>query len=187
MATSSAVRTSGSNPASARLEVGGRDANSGRTHAVELLAVVQGGDRAAGGDVVDDRLDGGHHRIHVDPPAGRGGTQLRRGERAPTQIDPGHAEAGHRLNCPRSGQRYENRFHIGRIWPHTAPMRPELWLAFLGASIAISVSPGAGAVQSMATGLQCTNCGAQVWTSPACNWAYCYSNVIAIELQYHQS
>ena len=32
-------------------------------------------------------------------------------------------------------------------------MRPELWLAFLGASIAISVSPGAGAVQSMATGL----------------------------------
>lgn len=32
-------------------------------------------------------------------------------------------------------------------------MRPELWLAFVGASIAISVSPGAGAVQSMATGL----------------------------------
>lgn len=29
----------------------------------------------------------------------------------------------------------------------------DLWLAFLGASIAISVSPGAGAVQSMATGL----------------------------------
>lgn len=29
----------------------------------------------------------------------------------------------------------------------------ELWLAFVGASIAISVSPGAGAVQSMATGL----------------------------------
>lgn len=32
-------------------------------------------------------------------------------------------------------------------------MRPEVWLAFVGASIAISVSPGAGAVQSMATGL----------------------------------
>lgn len=32
-------------------------------------------------------------------------------------------------------------------------MRLELWLAFIGASIAISVSPGAGAVQSMATGL----------------------------------
>lgn len=32
-------------------------------------------------------------------------------------------------------------------------MRWELWLAFLGASIAISVSPGAGAIQSMATGL----------------------------------
>lgn len=32
-------------------------------------------------------------------------------------------------------------------------MRPEVWLAFIGASIAISVSPGAGAVQSMATGL----------------------------------
>ncbi|MGV0993994.1 MAG: homoserine/homoserine lactone efflux protein [Mycobacterium sp.] len=32
-------------------------------------------------------------------------------------------------------------------------MRPEIWLAFVGASIAISVSPGAGAVQSMATGL----------------------------------
>lgn len=32
-------------------------------------------------------------------------------------------------------------------------MRWELWLAFIGASFAISVSPGAGAVQSMATGL----------------------------------
>lgn len=32
-------------------------------------------------------------------------------------------------------------------------MRWELWLAFLGASIAISASPGAGAIQSMATGL----------------------------------
>lgn len=32
-------------------------------------------------------------------------------------------------------------------------MRWELWLAFVGASIAISVSPGAGAIQSMATGL----------------------------------
>lgn len=29
----------------------------------------------------------------------------------------------------------------------------DLWLAFVGASIAISVSPGAGAIQSMATGL----------------------------------
>lgn len=34
-----------------------------------------------------------------------------------------------------------------------ASMRWELWLAFVGASVAISVSPGAGAVQSMATGL----------------------------------
>jgi homoserine/homoserine lactone efflux protein len=32
-------------------------------------------------------------------------------------------------------------------------MEWELWLAFVGASIAISVSPGAGAIQSMATGL----------------------------------
>ena len=32
-------------------------------------------------------------------------------------------------------------------------MRRELWLAFSGASVAISVSPGAGAIQSMATGL----------------------------------
>ena len=32
-------------------------------------------------------------------------------------------------------------------------MRWELWLAFIGASIAISVSPGAGAIQSIATGL----------------------------------
>ena len=32
-------------------------------------------------------------------------------------------------------------------------MQWDLWLAFVGASIAISVSPGAGAVQSMATGL----------------------------------
>lgn len=29
----------------------------------------------------------------------------------------------------------------------------DIWLAFVGASIAISVSPGAGAIQSMATGL----------------------------------
>lgn len=29
----------------------------------------------------------------------------------------------------------------------------DLWLAFVGASVAISVSPGAGAIQSMATGL----------------------------------
>lgn len=34
-------------------------------------------------------------------------------------------------------------------------MQWDLWLAFLGASIAISVSPGAGAIQSMATGLSC--------------------------------
>ncbi|KAA0111801.1 homoserine/homoserine lactone efflux protein [Mycolicibacterium sp. P1-5] len=32
-------------------------------------------------------------------------------------------------------------------------MQWELWLAFVGAAIAISVSPGAGAIQSMATGL----------------------------------
>jgi homoserine/homoserine lactone efflux protein len=32
-------------------------------------------------------------------------------------------------------------------------MRWELWLAFVGAAFAISVSPGAGAIQSMATGL----------------------------------
>lgn len=32
-------------------------------------------------------------------------------------------------------------------------MRWELWLAFVGASVAISVSPGAGAIQSMSTGL----------------------------------
>ncbi|WP_328355801.1 LysE family transporter [Mycobacterium sp. NBC_00419] len=32
-------------------------------------------------------------------------------------------------------------------------MQWDLWLAFVGASIAISVSPGAGAIQSMSTGL----------------------------------
>lgn len=32
-------------------------------------------------------------------------------------------------------------------------MELDLWLAFVGAAIAISVSPGAGAIQSMATGL----------------------------------
>ena len=32
-------------------------------------------------------------------------------------------------------------------------MQWELWLAFVGAAIVISVSPGAGAIQSMATGL----------------------------------
>ena len=36
---------------------------------------------------------------------------------------------------------------------YAALMQPDLWLAFVGAAIAISVSPGAGAVQSMATGL----------------------------------
>lgn len=34
-------------------------------------------------------------------------------------------------------------------------MQWDLWLAFIGASIAISVSPGAGAIQSMSTGLSC--------------------------------
>ncbi|BBZ75824.1 threonine transporter RhtB [Mycolicibacterium anyangense] len=34
-------------------------------------------------------------------------------------------------------------------------MQWDLWLAFVGASIAISVSPGAGAIQSMSTGLSC--------------------------------
>lgn len=33
-------------------------------------------------------------------------------------------------------------------------MEWELWLAFIGASLAISLSPGAGAIQSMATGLR---------------------------------
>ena len=32
-------------------------------------------------------------------------------------------------------------------------MQWDVWLAFIGASIAISISPGAGAIQSMATGL----------------------------------
>ena len=32
-------------------------------------------------------------------------------------------------------------------------MAIEVWLTFFGAAIAISVSPGAGAIQSMATGL----------------------------------
>ena len=32
-------------------------------------------------------------------------------------------------------------------------MQWDLWLAFVGAALAISVSPGAGAIQSMATGL----------------------------------
>lgn len=48
----------------------------------------------------------------------------------------------------------------GTAWPgattpksYAALMQPDLWLAFVGAAIAISVSPGAGAVQSMATGL----------------------------------
>jgi homoserine/homoserine lactone efflux protein len=36
---------------------------------------------------------------------------------------------------------------------HTSAMELHLWLAFLGAAIAISVSPGAGAILSMATGL----------------------------------
>ncbi|GAA2563704.1 homoserine/homoserine lactone efflux protein [Mycolicibacterium diernhoferi] len=31
----------------------------------------------------------------------------------------------------------------------------QVWLTFLGAALAISVSPGAGAVQSMATGINC--------------------------------
>jgi homoserine/homoserine lactone efflux protein len=36
---------------------------------------------------------------------------------------------------------------------YAADVEPNLWLAFVGAALAISVSPGAGAVQSMATGL----------------------------------
>jgi homoserine/homoserine lactone efflux protein len=47
-------------------------------------------------------------------------------------------------------------YRLGRIGgtPGDNPkMGWELWLAFVGASVAISVSPGAGAIQSMATGL----------------------------------
>jgi homoserine/homoserine lactone efflux protein len=36
---------------------------------------------------------------------------------------------------------------------HNLSVAWDIWLAFVGASIAISVSPGAGAIQSMATGL----------------------------------
>ncbi len=47
----------------------------------------------------------------------------------------------------------ENRFCIDWAGGDNLPMQWDLWLAFVGASIAISVSPGAGAIQSMSTGL----------------------------------
>jgi len=51
----------------------------------------------------------------------------------------------------------ENRLCIDCDRPpqeaHNRPVQWDLWLAFVGASIAISVSPGAGAIQAMATGL----------------------------------
>lgn len=45
-----------------------------------------------------------------------------------------------------------NYASIGRPGDNS-PVQWNLWLAFLGAAVAISVSPGAGAIQSMATGL----------------------------------
>ena len=42
---------------------------------------------------------------------------------------------------------------VSTLESYAAAMQRDLWLAFVGAAIAISVSPGAGAVQSMATGL----------------------------------
>lgn len=50
-----------------------------------------------------------------------------------------------------------SRYGRRGVWPtpksYAAQVQPNMWLAFVGATIAISVSPGAGAVQSMATGL----------------------------------
>jgi homoserine/homoserine lactone efflux protein len=69
------------------------------------------------------------------------------------QVNSGHGEAGHLFDCPRSAHPIKNRLGEAAEWLDTAVMELDLWLAFIGASIAISVSPGAGAIQSMATGL----------------------------------
>jgi homoserine/homoserine lactone efflux protein len=50
-------------------------------------------------------------------------------------------------------QSNENRLSCIAAGWQTASMAWDVWLAFLGAAIAISVSPGAGAILSMATGL----------------------------------
>jgi threonine/homoserine/homoserine lactone efflux protein len=41
----------------------------------------------------------------------------------------------------------------------------EVWLTFFGAAIAIAVSPGAGAIQSMATGLD-PRCATRILEHP---------------------
>jgi homoserine/homoserine lactone efflux protein len=69
------------------------------------------------------------------------------------QVNSGHGEAGHLFDSPRSAHPNKNRLGQGANCLNTAVMEMDLWLAFIGASIAISVSPGAGAIQSMATGL----------------------------------
>jgi len=53
------------------VEIGGDNPDGGGSHPVKLLAVLQCRDGAAGGHIVDDRPDGGHHRIDVDPAAGQ--------------------------------------------------------------------------------------------------------------------
>src|SRR5689334_11118248 len=58
-------------------------------------------------------------------------------------------------HCPRwpGGRPAELRCSSPTSPDTLTPMTWQVWLAFFGAAIVISVSPGAGAVQSMATGL----------------------------------
>jgi len=90
----------GVQPQQCALKILDRDADGVRTYAVEPRTELQGGDRPSLGHLLDDRPDGGHHRIDVHPAAGQRRAQLRRGHGAAAKIDTGHGETCHFLNCP---------------------------------------------------------------------------------------
>ncbi len=92
MATSSAARTAGSSSASARSSSACGNAHRGGAHAVELLAVVEGGVGTALADVVDDGTDLMEHRVHVHSASGQRAPQLRGGGCTTTQVGAGKHE-----------------------------------------------------------------------------------------------
>ena len=73
----------------------GRHPDLRGTHAVERLAVLQGGIGAPLGDRVDDRAHLRHHSVHVHATTRQLSTQLRRAQGAVAQVDAGHRDRGH--------------------------------------------------------------------------------------------
>jgi len=63
------------------VQLAGRHSDRRGPHAVERLAVFEGGIGASPGDRVNDRAHPGHHRVHVHAAARQRSTELRRAQR----------------------------------------------------------------------------------------------------------